>query len=203
VKALNATAPWFAAFDCTLLAQWQQPQWQQMFNQFLQQRGSVNAKGMPLSLVTQETLPVGEPYEAFIHRTGMIPTRDNAHDFFNALLWVHLPRAKARLNALQAAHIATHGVGSTRGALRDACTLLDESGLLVVAPASIKEVLRQRNWHSLLVQQRALWQHEVALLPLGHALLEKLRNPYKSITAQVLFLDVDQKILKSLMNTAP
>ena len=42
-----------------------------------------------------------EPYEAGIARTGRVPTRSNLHDFFNALIFLHFPKAKARLNQLQ------------------------------------------------------------------------------------------------------
>ncbi|MGZ8273487.1 MAG: DUF3025 domain-containing protein, partial [Burkholderiaceae bacterium] len=31
-------------------------------------------------------------YEAHVARTGEVPTRDNAHDFFNALVWLAFPR---------------------------------------------------------------------------------------------------------------
>ena len=33
--------------------------------------------------VAQTELPAGEAYEAFIARTGCVPTRDNLHDLFN------------------------------------------------------------------------------------------------------------------------
>jgi hypothetical protein len=47
-------------------------------------------------------------------------------------------------------------------------------------------MLRERDWKGLLVNQRARWQQGDAKLTLfGHALLEKLVTPYKSITAHV------------------
>jgi hypothetical protein len=179
-------APWLANFDQALRVQCGQSGWIQAFSQLLSARRVINAQGLPLALVAQTELPAGEPYEAFIYRTGRVPTRENMHDFFNALMWLHLPRAKARLNALQAAAIARHGVGGQRGALRDFCTLLDESGLLLIAPPDMAALLRQRAWTALCVDARSRWQSEVALLPFGHALLEKLCNPYKAITAQVM-----------------
>ncbi|RYF02650.1 MAG: DUF3025 domain-containing protein, partial [Oxalobacteraceae bacterium] len=54
------------------------------------------------SFVTQDALPPGTAYEAHIFATATIPTRDNLHDFFNGLVWLHFSEAKLRLNALQA-----------------------------------------------------------------------------------------------------
>ncbi|MFM2398293.1 MAG: hypothetical protein RL341_450, partial [Pseudomonadota bacterium] len=172
--------PWLNAFDPQLLAWRGCAGWIAAFNDALLEQGIVNAQGMPLRLVAQDALPDGQAYEAYVHRTGCVPTRDNPHDFFNALLWLHLPRSKARLNALQAQAIARDGVGASRGALRDFCTLLDENGMLMVAPPAAQELLRTRNWHDLLVAGRAAWGRDIVVLPLGHALLEKLANPYKS-----------------------
>lgn len=50
----------------------------------------------PVQFVPQHSLPPGEAYEAFIRRTGLVPTRDNLHDLFNGLVWQRFPRAKAR-----------------------------------------------------------------------------------------------------------
>lgn len=140
--------------------------------------------------VPQEQLPPGMAYEAFIHREQAVPTRCNLHDFFNAMVWLHYPRLKRQLNALQAQQIAQDGVGARRGALRDAATLLDENGALLLAPPALQQALRQRDWQQLGIGLRPLWQ-QARLLPLGHALLEKLVQPRKSITAHVLCLPCD------------
>jgi len=126
-----------------------------------------------------------EAYEAFIFRTAGVPTRDNLHDLFNGLVWLRFPRAKRRLNELQAAQIARAGIGATRGPLRDALTLFDENGALLDAPAALWEALRARDWHRLFVTQRDLWR-EARLQLFGHALLEKLVAPRKAATAHVL-----------------
>ena len=126
-----------------------------------------------------------EAYEAFIFRTAGVPTRDNLHDLFNGLVWLRFPRAKRRLNELQAGQIARAGIGATRGPLRDALTLFDENGALLDAPPALWEALRARDWHRLFVTQRALWR-EARLQLFGHALLEKLAAPRKAATAHVL-----------------
>ena len=144
----------------------------------------VRVPGVP-HFVPQDRLPPGEPYEAFIHRTGTVPTRDNLHDFFNGLVWLQFPQTKRRLNALQAAEIARAGIGATRGPLRDALTLFDENGAVLDAPSALWSALLARDWQRLFITERALWQ-EARLLVFGHALLEKLVSPRKPATAHVL-----------------
>ena len=128
--------------------------------------------------------PAGEPYEAFIARTCSVPTRSNAHDLFNALVWLAHPRLKAQLNAFQVEQIEHAGVGATRGAVRDALTLFDENAAWLQAPAPLIDALAQRDWASLFITHRALWR-EARLQLFGHALLDKLRQPRKPITAHV------------------
>ena len=135
--------------------------------------------------VAQHELPEGQAYETFIHQQHCIPTRNNLHDFFNGLIWLHWPQLKRHLNQLQATAIATQAAQHPRGRLRDAITVLDENGGLLLAPTTLIEALQARDWRRLLVQQRELWA-QARLLPLGHALLEKLVQPRKPITAHLL-----------------
>ena len=143
--------------------------------------------------VAQAALPANEPYEAFIARTGQVPTRDNLHDLFNGLMWLQQPILKARLNALQADEIGRAGIGKQRGPLRDALTLFDESGALLCGPPALIdaliEALRRRDWRDLFIGQRDHWA-QARLSIFGHALLEKLATaPRKALTAQVLIGD--------------
>jgi len=131
-------------------------------------------------------LPSGTAYEAHVDATGDCPTRDNLHDFFNGLCWLRFPRAKRRINQLQAQAIARDGIGPTRGPLRDALTLFDENGALFLAPVELTQALAQRAWRELFVDLRPLWASARVVL-FGHALLEKLAGvPRKDITAHVL-----------------
>lgn len=133
----------------------------------------------------QHSLPPGEAYEAFIRRTGQVPTRNNLHDLFNGLVWQRFPRAKARLNVWQAAEIARQGVGAVRGPVRDAITVFDENGALLLAPPALWQALLARDWHALFVTHRAMWTNATLVL-FGHALMEQLVVPRKNITAHVL-----------------
>ena len=138
----------------------------------------------PVRFVSQALLPPGMAYEQFIFDTGQVPTRENLHDFFNGLVWLHLPQAKRRMNQLQAQAIAAQGVGAVRGPLRDALTLFDENGALLDAPAPLWQALHARDWQRLFVDLRPLWV-QARLLLVGHALMEKLVFPRKGITAHV------------------
>jgi len=134
--------------------------------------------------VNQSELPPGQAYEDFIFKQNKVPTRDGLHDFFNGLCWHRFPQAKRKLNQLQAQAIAQQGIGATRGALRDALTLFDENALLWQGPDVLWQALQAHDWQTLCVTHRTLWQ-EVQVVLFGHALLEKLVTPYKSITAHV------------------
>lgn len=141
--------------------------------------------GCPVRFAAADAAPPGEAYEAFIRRTGQVPTRDNLHDLFNGLVWLHFPRTKARLNELQAAQIASQGVGAVRGPVRDAITVFDENGAVLLAPPPLWQALQARDWHGLFVTHRHLW-HQARLVLFGHALMEQLVSPRKPITAHVL-----------------
>jgi hypothetical protein len=149
--------------------------------------------------VEHSTLPTNEPYESFIARTRCVPTRDNLHDLFNGVMWLSYPHTKQRLNELQAEYIAIHGSSGPRGALRDALTLFDENAAVLQAPAELLDALRGRDWHTLFVKRRAQWQ-SARIAIFGHALLEKLLQPRKAITAHVWVIDdlTDASLASSL-----
>ena len=138
-----------------------------------------------VSFVPQADLPPEQAYEAHIFQTHRVPTRCGAHDFFNGLIWQHWPQTKRVLNALQWAQIDKDGVQKTRGPLRDALTLLDENGALLIAPQAIWDALVTRDWVTALHTHRSLWA-SARLYIVGHALLEQLLLfPRKSLTAHL------------------
>jgi len=138
----------------------------------------------PVVFVPQERLPEGQAYEDFIHRQGQVPTREGLHDFFNALCWMHFPQAKRQLNRIQAHEIARQGVGQVRGPVRDAATVFDENAWLIQPSDALWDALTAHRWREAFVDLRDQW----ALTPMwafGHAALEKLVQPYKSITVHL------------------
>ncbi len=162
--------------------------WRKSLNRAADAADLRNASGLRITFGEAEPA-TGEPYETRIARSGCVATRANLHDFFNALIFLQFPRAKAQLNRLQSAAIARDGVRAVRGPLRDAATLIDENAVLLVTDRSyIVDSLRGRDWTGLFQSQRAAWADGVNVLAFGHALLEKLHRPYKGITAHALHI---------------
>ena len=219
--AAGPLAPWLSGFEPQALQAcltFSLPALRTWFNATAQLRGLKTGNGLPLHLVAQTDLPSNCAYETYIAQSGGLPTRDNLHDRFNALVWLHMPKLKAALNALQAQEIERLGHrNNQRGAWRDWATLLDESGVLVLAcqdENSLLSAWREHDWQRLFWFFRARWQlgdghcafrsdwqiaNEPAAVgvgsfpawsawPIGHALLEKGERPYKALTGQALLL---------------
>jgi hypothetical protein len=182
---LEAVRPAHEQLDHALLAQ---GRLHQALNEAARRAGLRNQAGLPLHFIPQAELPEGSAYEAHIGATGGVPTRENLHDFFNALVWLSFPAIKRQLNALQAARIAADGIGAARGAARDAATIFDENaGLLVLQDDAdghaLADALRGHRWHEALFERRAQFGRGAELWLFGHALMEKLVVPRKAITA--------------------
>ncbi len=166
--------------------------WISQANVFAHDRKLINLHERPIVFTPQAQLPPDLSYEAHIASTAQVPTRDNLHDFFNALAWLHFPKIKRTLNALHAAAFAAGEIMSVRGRQRDAATLFDENAVLFVCsePAWI-DALRRHEWKTVLMQNEAEFFSNAAVISFGHALLEKLVHPYKAITAHAWVVSVD------------
>jgi hypothetical protein len=153
---------------------------------------AVSGSGARIRFVPASRL-AGVSYEQHIYETGEVSTRAaNWHDLFNALVWCRLPRLKSAMNTLHYRHL-DDGPEGGRGSVRDALTLLDESGVIVMGTNSaVLGGLKARDWNSAFVAHRDAWRDEVRVLVCGHAILEKFLQPYKSITAHALYLHVGQ-----------
>lgn len=154
-----------------------------------------NFNQLPIKFVAQAALPEGEAYESFIANTGQILTRDNPHDLLNGLIWLNFPRSKAVFNQLHAKDIAQYGIHTARTPLRNALTLFDENGGIVVSTNNaLLANLQQFAWADIFIKARQQWlaqSHGIAFFPFGHALLEKLVSPRKNITSHTLLIKVD------------
>ncbi|AGA32272.1 putative transmembrane protein [Thioalkalivibrio nitratireducens DSM 14787] len=159
-------------------------------NRTARERDLRTSTGRPVRFVAAADAGAGRnarPYESHIAETGRVPTRDDLHDVFNALVWLTFPLTKAALNAVQAQVIAREGVRGRRGPVRDAATLIDESGLLLAAAdPRVFGALAAHDWPRLLVRERARWGPAILPMAFGHALFEKLVHPFKAITAVVV-----------------
>lgn len=177
-------APWFAAVRAAGEAlDWTDP----LAALNARAAGRVTGQGRPLRFV--DAAAVDAPvYEAHIAATGEVPTRlqdeGGVHDAFNALVWLAFPRAKAALNAVQAQELARAGVRPVRGSLRDAATLFDENALLLPhCDTAVVDALRARRWTEGLHARRADWGRCIDAMVFGHALMQKLRAPWRAVTA--------------------
>lgn len=151
--------------------------------------GTTQACGHRLRFVAADGRLSARGYETRILQTGEVPTRaDSWHDILNALVWLRFPRFKSALNAAHGVAI-TLETGSRRGRRRDALTVLDESGVWVVSRDPLwLRLLAERAWETLFWQHRDQIGSAMRFLVVGHALLEKARAPYPSMTGKCLTL---------------
>jgi hypothetical protein len=154
--------------------------------------GIRTASGLPLRLVPQAAA-ADISYEQRLYASGELEFREhNWHDLFNVLVWLTFPRAKAALNARHHAALPAGNAGG-RGPVRDALTLLDESGVIVLSvDAELLDMIRDFRWKPLFWERRAAVIACMEFLPFGHALCEKALAPYKGITGRGWLLEVDR-----------
>lgn len=173
-----AVMPWFADLAAlTPLYQW--PDWPN--------QGQLSAQlGAQAAISFVADAPMSEGYEAYISRLGAVPTRShNWHDLYNALIWALFPASKRAMNS---AHMAAMAAGNGRGRRRDALTLFDECGLLLVAEdTAVFAELNAHQWPALLWQRRAQWlAGNIRPYLFGHALYEALHQPFAGLCGKVL-----------------
>ncbi len=165
--------------------------------------GIVTGGGLPLRFVVPPDDGLGYELRAF--QTGEVATRtDNAHDYFNALIWLAFPRAKAALNRrhldeLEAADTAA------RGPVRDALTQFDECGVVIAGmPVDMQSALRAHRWREVFVERRDELLATTHFTVFGHASHDALAAPFIGLCGKAVFLDagdIDEQ-LASLFATA-
>ncbi len=148
--------------------------------------------GQPLQFLPQDAA-IPYPalyYEERIVAHGIVSTRANWHDFFNAHMWALYPRSKVSISTRHVADLQNQP-DSNRTPQRDALTVLDESGVLVVsADRQLLELIRDFAWSALFQQAAPRWGTQIDCFMFGHAVLEKLLNPYVGMTAHALLIEV-------------
>jgi hypothetical protein len=190
-SGIDWSVPWLQDVRGVAEAILQTSDWRDALNAAATEQGAHNHRGLPLCFVAQEELPEGVAYEAYISAQGRVPTRSNLHDLFNALVWLRYPQIKRQLNALQAAEIAKADAAPARGRVRDAATIFDENAALIAcADPAIADALRNHQWHELFITRREAFGTSWNVHLFGHALMEKLTQPFKAITAHAWIVDV-------------
>lgn len=157
----------------------------------LSHAGAMNCAGTPLRLIPH--VPTGAlDYERSVFERGELGVREsNWHDYFNVLVWIRFPRAKAALNGAHCLDCEP-ALPGRRSRRRDKLTLFDESGVIVLSTdPELLQLLREFRWHELFWQRREAVLSAMRFLPFGHGLCEKALTPYIGMTGQALLLAVD------------
>ena len=141
--------------------------------------------------VTTGAAPAAADYEWRCYTEGVVALREGCwHDFFNAAAWVTFPHIKAALNR---AHIDALRVQAARqrSRKRDAMTLFDESGVLVLSSnRAVLEGIRSFDWQRVFWQERDTLANTTRFVMVGHALYEKALSPYVGMTGHALLLEM-------------
>lgn len=144
-------------------------------------------------------------YEEVIYTSGKIPTRDKSwHDIFGALTWSLFPQTKALINKLHFDDIKQNGK-EQRSKLRNALTLFDECGVIVVTTNNdLLAQLKSHQWTAAFVDNRELWHSAkpdgVGVFQFGHANYEMLTKPYIGLTGKWLALEMSAELLSLPLN---
>jgi len=118
------------------------------------------------------------------------------HDLFNALVWMTFPATKAVINARHYESISATG-GGNRPPQRDALTLFDEDGVVVISSdAELLELVRGFRWKELFWQRRGAVKERMRFCVFGHALFSKALQPFVGLTGKAVLLEVPGEFLE-------
>lgn len=157
--------------------------------------GAASGGGAPLRFVppAPPSRDFDAQYEARVFATGEVATRPGeAHDLFNALVWMTFPATKATFNRTHYAEMRARRGERLRGTPRDVLTLFDEAGVIVAcADRPLAALLAAHEWKALFWERRADVARAMGFFVFGHAIYEKALEPYKGVTAKALIVDVE------------
>jgi hypothetical protein len=168
------------------------------FNRVLAARARpiVNAAGQALRFVEQLARPAvfADQYEPRIFLRGEVQfaARDT-HDVFNALAWLTFPRIKGALNGRHYRELERRcgGGAHNRSPARDALTLFDESGVIVVtSDAALGRLLAGHAWKELFWTRREEVMKHMRFYLLGHGLYAKMLAPFVGVTGRGVLCEV-------------
>lgn len=152
--------------------------------------GATGAVDMPRFSHSEESLGA-LAYEQRVAQ-GAVPTRDVSHDWYNGLVWLAFPHAKRWINAQ---HLNDAGSressalkpGNGRSRFRDALTLFDESGALLLTNSEEKAfALLAHNWDRVFEPRNVGWHAQSRLLIFGHGLLDAMGSAHPGLCAKAL-----------------
>ncbi len=162
-------------------------------------RRIVNAQGMRVRFVPQapKSKSFGAGFEPRTYLRGEVQVRAfDWHDLFNVLAWLTFPTTKAVINARHYESMAVAGKGS-RPPQRDALTLFDEDGVVVVSSdTELLEMVRGFRWKELFWHQREAVKARMRFCVFGHALFSKALQPFVGLTGKAVLLQVPRAVLE-------
>jgi hypothetical protein len=158
--------------------------------------GVRNARGIPLH-ASVPAAAGGASYEARVHELGELEVREGEwHDLMNVLAWCVFPATKAAVNAAHVRAAQDESRSGNRGRERDALTLFDESGAIVVSSEpDLLEDVRAFRWKRLFWSRRKEVLAHLRVYLVGHGLLEKALAPYVGMTAHAITLSVERELI--------
>jgi len=156
----------------------------------------------PIAFAAQTGALLGDGlhYEQRIAERGEIATREgDAHDFFNAMVWLAHAEIKLAMNARQVADISRVGPKRrTRG--QCALTHFDEAGAIVwIAEPSLLAPWDTHDWTALFLKHASSWGVTIGVTLVGHALFEYAIEHEAMPVAKALVVRVDRDALGARM----
>lgn len=162
-------------------------------------RRVVNAQGQQLRFVPHSGKPKDfeSGFEQRAYVRGEVQLRAfDWHDMFNALVWVSFPTTKAVINARHF-EVLSEGGGGNRTPQRDALTLFDEDGVVVLSSdPELLDLVREFRWKTLFWERREQVRSRMRFFVFGHALYQKALAPFIGLTGKAVLLGVPQGVLE-------
>ena len=158
----------------------------------------INAQGIPVRFVAQnsKSKEFHEQFEPRAFLRGEVQVRPHDwHDMFNALAWMTFPATKATINARHYESLSC-GVAGARPPARDALTLFDEDGVVVLSSdSSLLDLVRAFGWKELFWTRREEVRNRMHFFLFGHALYHKATRPFVGMTGKAILLNVPDAFL--------
>ena len=153
--------------------------------------------GKPICFTAVEKNPeeFSHQYEPHIYLQGEIQTRErNWHDFFNMLTWLTFPKTKAALNARHYVAMKKRWPQQKRRTpMENALTHFDESGVIIAsADMQLDQAIIDFQWKKLFCDMRDRVKSQMAFFIFGHALYEKMFQPFVGLTGKAVVVHVEQ-----------
>lgn len=164
----------------------------------------VNAQGLRVRFVPQapKSKDFRDDFEPRAFLKGEVQVRSlDWHDLFNALVWMTFPTTKAVINARHYESLSA-GESGNRPAARDALTLFDEDGLVVLcSDAGLLDLVREFRWKELFWNRREQVRRQMRFFLFGHALYHKALDPFVGMTGKGVLLEVPDAFAELPLNS--